>query len=325
MKINLLVLSFFLICSSELIFGQTTDGKCGPTGNNQSCGTQFCCSQFGFCGTSTDHCGTGCQASYGKCGTGTVPSSSSTLPTNAPTSSPVKAVDITTCKVPGTVAITFDDGPSQFTPQLLDKLKSMGVKATFFVNGNNFGCIYDNANTLIRAFKEGHQIASHTWSHPDLATLTKGQIKYQMLKLNEAFAKILGVIPVFVRPPFGSGVDKPLVMNTLGELGFQVVTWDTDTNDWQGKSTSECLSVYKNATAPPHSHIVLNHDTIKNTATNMAPQAFQIMKNRKFKINTVASCLGITDSKKWYKTVGTPQKRDQTWTCTDSDKDGSIN
>ncbi|GES85366.1 carbohydrate esterase family 4 protein [Rhizophagus clarus] len=101
---------------------------------------------------------------------------------------------------------------------------------------------------------------------------------------------ILGVIPVFVRPPFGSGVDKPLVMNTLGELGFQVVTWDTDTNDWQGKSTSECLSVYKNA-----------------YCTTTFPY--------------FASCLGITDSKKWYKTVGTPQKRDQTWTCTDSDKD----
>jgi hypothetical protein len=111
-------------------------------------------------------------------------------------------------------------------------------------------------------------------------------------------------------------------MSTLGELGYKVVTWDTDTNDWQGKSTSECLSVYKKATPPPKSHIVLNHDTIKNTATNMAPQAFQIMKDRGFKISTVGQCLGVTDPNKWYKQVGTPQERDNTWVCSPSDVKG---
>jgi hypothetical protein len=112
MKFNLLALAALLICSSELISGQTPDGKCGPTGNNQNCGTQFCCSQFGFCGTTTDHCGTGCQSAFGKCGTGPAPTSTSsvTAPTSTPGAAP--AVDITTCTVPSSVAITFDDGPS---------------------------------------------------------------------------------------------------------------------------------------------------------------------------------------------------------------------
>jgi peptidoglycan/xylan/chitin deacetylase (PgdA/CDA1 family) len=201
-------------------------------------------------------------------------------------------------------------------------MKAMNVKGTFFINGNNFGCIYDRAEVIKRAFKEGHQIASHTWGHQDLATLTKEQIKYQMNKLDDALVKILGIKPIYMRPPFGSGVDSPLVMSTLGELGYKVVTWDTDTNDWQGKSTSECLSVYKKATPPPKSHIVLNHDTIKNTATNMAPQAFQIMKDRGFKISTVGQCLGVTDPNKWYKQVGTPQERDNTWVCSPSDVKG---
>lgn len=109
-KFILSVAVTILVCSSDFIFGQTTDGKCGSAGSNQNCGTQFCCSQFGFCGTTLDHCGVGCQSSFGKCGTGTAPPDNSTAPTN-PTATP--AVDITTCTVPGSVAITFDDGPSQ--------------------------------------------------------------------------------------------------------------------------------------------------------------------------------------------------------------------
>ncbi|RIA96004.1 Carbohydrate Esterase Family 4 protein, partial [Glomus cerebriforme] len=229
---------------------------------------------------------------------------------------------ITTCKEPGTVAITFDDGPSKFTHTLLDSLKAMDVKATFFINGNNFGCIYDLADVLIRAKREGHQIAHHTWSHPDLATLTKEQIVYQVKKLEEAFLKIIGVVPKFIRPPFGSGVDSDLVMSTLTELGYTAIVWDTDTNDWQGRTTAQSLDVYKKASPPPHAHIVLNHDTIKNTATNMAPKAFKLMQNRKFKITTVGQCLGISDPNKWYQKIQAPGKRDNTWVCTETDKTG---
>jgi len=311
------VVAVLLVCSSELIFGQTVDGKCGPTGKNQNCGT-FCCSEYGFCGDTKDHCGAGCQASFGKCGTGTSPAPT----TPAPTTPGKAAVDITTCTVPGTVAITFDDGPSDFTNTLLDKLKQQKQKATFFINGNNFGCIYDRAEVIKRAFNEGHQIASHTWGHQDLATLTKEQIKYQMETLDNALVKITGSKPKYMRPPFGSGVDKPLVMETLGEMGYQVVTWDTDTNDWQGRSTQECLDVYRKAPKPPKSHIVLNHDTIKNTATTMGPQAFQIMKNRGFKITTVGACLGVTDPSQWYIKVGAPQQKDKTWVCSPSDVTG---
>jgi len=313
MKVNLLILTVFLICSSELIFGQSSDGTCGAKGKNQNCGS-VCCSQFGFCGSTADYCGSGCQSSFGKCG--------AAANTTTTTVTKPKVSAITKCTVPGTVAITFDDGPSQFTHSLLDSLKALKAQATFFINGNNFGCIYDNADVLIRAKNEGHQIAHHTWSHPDLATLNKAQITYQVQKLEVAFTKILGVIPKFLRPPFGSGVDSDLVMSTLTGLGYTVVTWDTDTNDWQGTTTAQSLSVYNKASPPPASHIVLNHDTVKNTALTMGPQAIKLMQSRKFKINTVGQCLGITDPSKWYKTVGAPQKRDKTWVCTPSDING---
>jgi peptidoglycan/xylan/chitin deacetylase (PgdA/CDA1 family) len=66
------------------------------------------------------------------------------------------------CTVAGKVALTFDDGPSIYTEQLLDILKAGGQKATFFVNGQNYDNIYNYASTIQRMVTEGHQVASHT-------------------------------------------------------------------------------------------------------------------------------------------------------------------
>ena len=67
------------------------------------------------------------------------------------------------------VALTFDDGPSQYTSTLLDGLAARGVKVTFFMQG----CNAENyPNVVKRAYQEGHQIASHTYNHPDLTSLS---------------------------------------------------------------------------------------------------------------------------------------------------------
>ena len=78
--------------------------------------------------------------------------------------------DIIKCTVPNVVALTFDDGPHNFTRQLLDILKSFGFQATFFITGNNLrkGAIDITApySAIIkRMIADGHQVASHTWSH----------------------------------------------------------------------------------------------------------------------------------------------------------------
>ena len=72
------------------------------------------------------------------------------------------AVTIFSCSNPGQIALTFDDGPVSNTYTLLDTLAAYGAKATFFVNGQNFGSIYDNADAVRRMDAEGHQVGSHT-------------------------------------------------------------------------------------------------------------------------------------------------------------------
>lgn len=94
---------------------------------------------------------------------------------------------ITRCKVPGTAAITFDDGPHIYTNALLDILKKKGVKATFFMNGNNYGNIANYATLVKRAHKDGHQLASHTYSHKDLATLSKSAVTKEMTQRKSLF------------------------------------------------------------------------------------------------------------------------------------------
>ncbi|KXS19013.1 carbohydrate esterase family 4 protein, partial [Gonapodya prolifera JEL478] len=113
------------------------------------------------------------------------------------------------CVEPGMVALTFDDGPFRYTPALLDLLDQLGVRATFFVNGNNQGNINDPvySSMVQRAHSSGHCIGSHTWSHPNLLTLPDDQVRSQLTQVDEALQRILGVRPNFVRPPYVSAIN----------------------------------------------------------------------------------------------------------------------
>jgi peptidoglycan/xylan/chitin deacetylase (PgdA/CDA1 family) len=121
----------------------------------------------------------------------------------------------------------------------LDLLDKENLKVTFFVNGNNEGCIYDpNVQSVLkRAFNSGHQIASHTWSHPKLTSLSVDGITTEMTRLEKAFMDVLGVVPRYMRPPYGDGTfgngnaNDQKVQGTLKNLGYVITTWDIATTD----------------------------------------------------------------------------------------------
>jgi peptidoglycan/xylan/chitin deacetylase (PgdA/CDA1 family) len=70
------------------------------------------------------------------------------------------------CVIPGTVALTFDDGPFVYTSDLLELLSAYGARSTFFLNGQNKGSFHGDAAVVRRIFEEGHQIGSHTYVSP---------------------------------------------------------------------------------------------------------------------------------------------------------------
>lgn len=102
--------------------------------------------------------------------------------------------------IPGTVALTFDDGPSPvFTPQILDILKANNIKATFFVMGPLAKRFPDIIHRMIA---EGHAVGVHTMTHPRLTRLNDAQLNYEVVGSRDIVQKIIGNAPVCLRPPY---------------------------------------------------------------------------------------------------------------------------
>lgn len=203
-----------------------------------------------------------------------------------------RAQVFTSCSVPNTVAITFDDGPYQWTRTIVDTLDAAGAKGTFFVNGNNFGCIYSGSNpsNLRYAYAQGHQIASHTWSHPHLPSLSTSQIRTECTKINGAIQDIIGVIPAFIRPPYGEYNQN--VEDVADELGQTIVTWDFDSGDADGVSAAQSETAYQElAQSQPNNVLTLNHETHVSTVNDVLPSILQAFAGYNFV--TVAECLGM--------------------------------
>lgn len=124
-------------------------------------------------------------------------------------------------------AITFDDGPSAFTDHLLDELDGFGIPATFFMLGQNARAFPE---TVRRALAEGHEVESHSYSHPNLKTLSPQRRRAELERTNEIL-RALGAEPRLLRPPYGAQ-DAQLV-SLAAELGLRVITWSLDSLDWK--------------------------------------------------------------------------------------------
>lgn len=106
------------------------------------------------------------------------------------------------------IAITFDDGPhGTYTPKTLDILKEKGVHVTFFVQGVNLQSASQKA-ILKREFDEGHEIASHSYDHPDFKTLSSEQIAEQLQKTDNIVKEVTGQTPILFRPPYGRTINR---------------------------------------------------------------------------------------------------------------------
>jgi peptidoglycan-N-acetylglucosamine deacetylase len=151
------------------------------------------------------------------------------------------------------VSLTFDDGPDLVhTPLILDKLKTYGVKATFFLLGENVK-MYPEVVRRIAA--EGHVVGNHTYNHPNLVQVSDEEYHNQILKTDELIQGLTGYLPKFFRPSYGSIKEEQLQWAT--EQGLMIIQWSIDTLDWQGLSAEEITDTVM-ANALPGS-IILQH------------------------------------------------------------------
>ncbi|KAF9174747.1 chitin deacetylase [Mortierella sp. AD011] len=145
--------------------------------------------------------------------------------------------DITDCARPNTWGLTFDDGPSTDTPTLLTYLKGQNLAASFFLIGSN---VVQYPEIVKQEVAEGHHLASHTWSHHALTTLTNEQIVAEMRWTEKAVMEYTGLKLKYMRPPYGD--INARVRFVLKKLGYIPVDWtgdEFDTNDWQMPTMSE--------------------------------------------------------------------------------------
>lgn len=219
---------------------------------------------------------------------------------------------ITKCTKPNTVALTFDDGPFVYAYDISKALIAAGGKGTWFVNGNNYGCIYtdDNIKRVKYLKDKGHQLASHTWSHKNLPTLNRDQLHDEMYKVEQALQRIAGVQPAHMRPPFGAY--NNLVREVASERGQKIINWDLDSGDSAGASASSQKSLYdQTISRRPSTILALQHETYQQTAQNVVPYAIQKLTAAGYKLVTVAECLG-EPAYQWTTTAGT---KDSSWKC----------
>ena len=123
-------------------------------------------------------------------------------------------------------ALTFDDGPhAVWTPILLDGLKERGVKATFFLMGQN---IPGNEEIVERMVREGHLVGNHSYRHEPLTQAGLEQVCDSFARTGEMIWEITGIRPEYARPPYGDWNEE---LECRTELS--TVLWDVDSLDWK--------------------------------------------------------------------------------------------
>lgn len=126
----------------------------------------------------------------------------------------------------GTVALTFDDGPSgRFTRALLDGLEQRQVKATFLLCGYR---LKDYPKEAKRILQDGHEIGLHGYSHDPMNAMSRRELEKE-LKDNLSLLP-QGSKPLFLRPP--GGASSQMVRDTAKDLGLGILNWSVDPRDW---------------------------------------------------------------------------------------------
>ena len=182
------------------------------------------------------------------------------------------------------VYLTFDDGPSQYTPQILRILRAYGARATFFELGQN---VARYPYLTRRVYQQGNSVQNHTWSHPDLRHVSWPVFRSQVQKTDRYIRAQTGYTPRCLRPPYG-GTNR-LVSHRAAVLGKKIRVWTIDTRDWSRPGTSV---IVRRALANVHSgSVILMHDGGGNRSQTVAalPTILRTLKARGF-VFTTMSC-----------------------------------
>jgi len=134
------------------------------------------------------------------------------------------------------IALTFDDGPSAWTPTVLELLREHEARATFFVIGAR---ALERPDDVRRIAAEGHELGSHTLTHPRLTEIPEDEVRSEILGGSEALAEVLGEASPLFRVPGFHAAERELAI--VAELGLEAVFADVDPEDWRPEKDSHTI------------------------------------------------------------------------------------
>ncbi len=188
------------------------------------------------------------------------------------------------------IALTFDDGPHpRYTPIILDILEEYGVKATFFMIGENVRYYTPAAEAVIRA---GHEVGNHTDSHHSLRPLDDTAMRREIEACEDAISSVAEYRPKFIRPPEGEMSDN--MKELMADMDYRIILWDVDTKDW---AHTPPAAIAQNVLDDIQAgDIILMHDFIGERSPT--PEALRLLipalMERGYRFVTVGELLGET-------------------------------
>jgi len=187
------------------------------------------------------------------------------------------------------IAITFDDGPMEYyTPQVLDILKSFGVRAAFFCIGER---AKGNIQLLKRIHQEGHDIGSHSFSHSFWYDLMPARnMLSDLQKTHQLIQSELGVTLKWFRPPYG--VTNPNLKKAVSTMGYSTIGWSVRSLDTVQQDSDKLFEKMKKKLKP--GAVYLFHDTSKATS-EMLPLFLQFVKDQGYKVVSLHKLLHLPD------------------------------
>lgn len=182
------------------------------------------------------------------------------------------------------IAITFDDGPTEFTPEFLDLLTKYDAKATFFCIGKQ---IEKYPEIINRIHTEGHQLGNHSFSHSNsFGFFSAEKVKEELQKTALLLQEITGEKNHYFRPPFG--VTNPHISKAVKELGHQVIGWNIRSLDTVIEDENKILKRITNKLKP--GSIILLHDTSDKTI-RVLEQLLLTLQKENYRIVTINKLL----------------------------------
>jgi len=211
---------------------------------------------------------------------------------------------------PGLLALTFDDGPDdEYTPEILDELERLDVKATFFVVGQNVERFPD---VVRRMYEEGHEVGNHTFSHPNMGAVSNRRGTLELNATLRAIQATIGHSTTLFRVPFNfdaepGNVDEARALVLASSLGYVTVGEQIDPQDWNlwktggagqrmERSTVDLVTTMIYQARTVHGNVILLHSAggdRSHTVTALA-QVIPLLQREGYRFVTVSELLGTT-------------------------------